>query len=196
VSGSSWDELVEDTYRAPCGLQRLAYNNPFSLARQAGGLSSAFAYPAVFQGDPQNLSPTDNPSIEGGLYSSAEDYGRILLMHLRGGECDEGRVLSEATVARMRADRILAVYSGNSAAQAGRPAGGAVGAFEGYGLGWWIDRQRPGIFADPGLYGTFPWLDLPRGYGAIIALEADGMIGAQLWSSAKPALDRVFDVPR
>jgi hypothetical protein len=70
-------------------------------------------------------------------------------------------------------------------------AGGA--AFAGYGLGWWIDRAAPGVVADPGLYGAFPWLDIERGYGALVAIEADGDVGAALFATAKPILDRVFD---
>jgi len=196
VSGLRWDELVEETYRQPCGLRRLGYTNPFGIAVQTGGLRSIFDYPAFFQADTRNLPASDNPSVEGGLFSDVSEYGRLLLMHLRGGECDVGRVLSESSATRMRFDRILEAYSGSTAGQAGRTAGGDSGAFAGYGLGWWIDREHPGVFADPGLYGSFPWLDLPRGYGAIIALEADGTLGAQLWASAKPALDRVFDARR
>jgi hypothetical protein len=64
---------------------------------------------------------------------------------------------------------------------------------EGYGLGWWIDRKHPGVFADPGLYGAFPWLDLPRGYGALVAIQSKGDVGGQLWATIKPVLDELFD---
>ena len=60
-----------------------------------------------FQGDPANLPSSDNPNVERGLYIDAADYGKLLLMHLRDGQCDGGRVLSEAAVRRMREDRIL-----------------------------------------------------------------------------------------
>jgi hypothetical protein len=44
------------------------------------------------------------------------------------------------------------------------------------------------------LYGAFPWLDLPRNYGAFLALEANGgEVGAELWRAAKPVLDDLFD---
>jgi hypothetical protein len=60
-------------------------------------------------------------------------------------------------------------------------------------MGWWIDRVNKGVFADPGAYGAFPWLDLPRDYGAFLALEASSVQGAQLWVAVKPELDAVFD---
>ena len=47
--------------------------------------------------------------------------------------------------------------------------------------------------ADPGLYGAFPWLDLGRGYGALVAIEADGNVGATLFAAVKPVLDSAFD---
>jgi CubicO group peptidase (beta-lactamase class C family) len=198
VAGKGWAELVRDTY-APCGLTSLGYTNPFG---QAGATGSPFAYPASFDGDARTLPVTSNPSIEGGMAISAVDYGKILLMHLRGGLCEGGRVLSAAAVERMRSDRILSVYGGSTAGQTGRLSVGRTGAdngavaFAGYGLGWWIDRARPGIVADPGLYGAFPWLDLNRGYAALVAIEADGTVGTELFAAAKPVLDRAFDQAR
>jgi len=48
----------------------------------------------------------------------------------------------------------------------------------------------------PGLYGSFPWLDSSRGYGASFALEADGNVGAALWTETKPTLVRIVDPAR
>jgi CubicO group peptidase (beta-lactamase class C family) len=191
VSGKTWAELVRETYGIPCNTADFGYTNQFDAAGASGGLGSALSYPEFFQGDVASLPVTDNPNIEGGLYVTVQDYAKILLLHLRGGECEHGRVLFESSVARMRVDRILEKYDGTTAGMTGRTNGGT--AFEGYGLGWWIDRAHPGVFADPGVYGAFPWLDLPRNYGAFLALEADGNTGAELWQSVKPLLDDAFD---
>ncbi len=197
VSGKPWADLLAETYAA-CGVPSLGYTNQFTKATLAG---SPLGYPRFFDGNVATLPVTSNPNVEGGMFINAGDYGKILLMHLRGGVCEGGRVLSEKAVERMRADRILAVYGGSTQGQTGRFAGGSGanadgGApspiLDGYGLGWWIDRTHPGVIADPGLYGAFPWLDLEGGYGAIIAIEADGDTGAQLFAAAKPALDRAF----
>src|ERR1044071_9482940 len=97
----------------------------------------------------------------------------------------------------MQEDRILAKYngstSGTAAAATGSDAAASAGALDGYGMGWWIDRVHDGVFADPGAYGAFPWLDLPRNYGAFLVIESNAGIGAQLWVAVKPALDEVFD---
>jgi len=194
VAGKPWAALVAETYGDACGLApaTFGYTNQFAQAALAGaGLGGALDYPTFFKGDVATLPATDNPSVEGGLFTTASDYGKILLMHLRGGVCDGGRVLSEAAVLRMRRDRILEVYGGSTAGQTGRTNGG--GALEGYGLGWWVDRAHPGVFADPGLYGAFPWIDVGRQYGALVAIESDGDVGARLWATVKPLLDAAFD---
>jgi CubicO group peptidase (beta-lactamase class C family) len=176
TSGKTWAELIDETYVQPCGAESLGYTNQFER--------SALDYPTDFGGDVANLTQTDNPSIEGGAYITVEDYGKLLLMHLRGGLCGDARVLSEDAVERMRVDRILEVYGGTT---------GAGGSLEGYGLGWWIDRVNAGVFMDPGAYGAIPWLDVERGYGAFIALEATSAMGGSLVEQAKPALDAIFD---
>jgi hypothetical protein len=43
------------------------------------------------------------------------------------------------------------------------------------------------------LYGAFPWIDVARGYGALVTIEADGDLGAERWSTVKPSLDQAFD---
>ena len=49
------------------------------------------------------------------------------------------------------------------------------------------------VFADPGAYGAFPWLDLGRGYAAFLVIESDAGVGAQLFTAVKPTLDAIFD---
>ncbi len=183
ASGKKWADLFAETY-ADCGLTTSGYTNQYTLAYMAGGsVASGLAYPAFFKADVANLPATDNPSIEGGAFTTTHDYAQVLLMHLRGGLCDGGRVLSKNAVAGMQEDRIQEEYGGTT--------GDATLA--GYGLGWWIDRTNPGVFADTGAYGAMPWLDLPRGYAAFLVLEADAGTGTDLRIATKPLLDQVFD---
>ena len=175
ATGKSWTQLIRETYIEPCGTTSLGYTNQFTDG-------AASRYPEWFNGNPATLNVTDNPNIEGGGYMTAEDYGKILLMHLRGGMCGSARVLSDAAVARMQEDRIGVVYGGST--------GRAL--LDGYGLGWWTDRAHPGVIADIGLYGATPWLDVPRGYGAIILIQGNSAAGASLWLRTKPILDGIF----
>ena len=163
ASGKSWSELIDEIYVRPCGLDALGYNNHWAQFAALG-----FGYPSAFDSDPSTLAPTDNPNMEGGAYLTTGDYGRLLLMHLRGGRCDDNRVLSPQALERMHADRIAAAYDGD-----------AWGPERGYGMGWWVDRDS-GRISDPGAYGSVAWLDLDDGYGAFMVIEADSFTGNEL----------------
>lgn len=166
VSGSTWSELIEEIYVEPCGVESLGYNNHWI---QAGG----FTYPADL--DPTELAPTDNPNMEGGAFITPTDYAALLLMHLRGGTCPNGRVLSDAAVERSHTDHVAATYADPE-------------RFPGYGFGWWIDRET-GILSDGGAYGSLPWLDLDDGYGAYLVIEASSDLGSALFRELEPLVD-------
>ena len=168
ASGKSWAELVDEIFVQPCGLGVLAFNNPWMQYGLVPG------YPVGFASDPSTLAATANPSIEGGAYTTLDDYATLLLMHLRDGMCGDNRVHSTESLDRMHEDRIGRVYDG-----------GAVdfltGKTWGYGMGWWSDRET-GRINDPGAFGTMPWLDLDDGYGAYLVLEATFQDGAALYN--------------
>ena len=105
--------------------------------------------------------------MEGGAYVTTGDYGKLLLMHLRGGRCGDVEVLSQEALDAMHGDRIAAAYDGDA------------GIATGYGLGWWVDRTT-GRISDGGAYGSVPWLDLDDGYGAYLVIEADSGLGNEL----------------
>ena len=161
VSGKSWAALIDEIYVQPCGLDVLAFNNPFTQLE-----GDPYRYPASFDSNPSTLMPTDNPNLEAGAYVTTGDYGALLLMHLRDGMCGDNQVLSAESLDRMHSVRIMAAY--------GSDVWGS-----GYGMGWWVDREN-GRITDGGLYGTVPWLDLADGYGAYLVVEADSPTGNTL----------------
>jgi CubicO group peptidase (beta-lactamase class C family) len=166
ASGKTWAELVDEIFVQPCGLNVLAYNNPwFQLPFDP----ETFGYPAV-GGDPVSmLAPTENPSILGGAYTTADDLAALLLMHLRDGMCGEERVLSTESLDRMHEDRIARVYDGdNNITDA---EGNATGEVWGYGMGWYTDRSAGRLGANSP-FGQSAWLDLDDGYGVLLLLEA------------------------
>ena len=164
VSGQSWEELVRERLIEPCELDVFEYGSMGSSA---------------WTGDPNSLIGQSNPRIEGGAISNLHDYAKILMMHLNDGMCGEERVLSKAAVAEMRIDRGSAV---------GGPA---------YGLGWWITLPGDGgeatLFNDPGVSGTFAWIDLDRGYGGYLALETNAGHGFTLHSRIRPLIEAAID---
>jgi CubicO group peptidase (beta-lactamase class C family) len=162
VTGKPWSQLIDEVYAQPCGLTTLGYNNHFA---QIG--TSGFDYPERFDGDPNVLAATDNPNMEGGMYTAPGDYAQLLLMQLRGGRCGDNQVLSQAALDTMHADRIAAVYGGEA-----RPD-------TGYGMGWFVERDT-GRLIDPGAYGSVPWLDLDSGHGGFLVIEADTETGLEI----------------
>jgi CubicO group peptidase (beta-lactamase class C family) len=167
ASGKTWAELIDEIYVQPCGLNVLAYNNPwFQLPFDP----ATFSYPAV-GGDPVSmLAPTENPSIMAGAYTTADDFAALLLMLLHDGMCGDERVLSTESLERMLEDRIARVYDGGNEwldPETFLP----TGVTWGYGMGWNIDREI-GLRGTASPFGQQAWLELDDGYAALLLLEA------------------------
>ena len=183
ASGKSWDQLVKETYTEPCKLGTFAYNNHFTQMIGPGG---PFSYPPQFQGDPSTLKATQNPNMEGGVYTTPRDYAQLLLMQLRGGVCGTHRVLSKKAVARMQADRIGRAYKGTTGDD----------RLAGYGLGWWVDRDQKGFVEDAGAYGAVPWIDNQRGYAAYLVVERKYTDGGKVADAVRPLVEQAVDAQR
>ena len=105
-----------------------------------------------------------NPS--GGATSTAADYMNFLQMILQKGTFNGKQIISEKTIELMqisRTDRAKVVYAPKEA-----------GGFE-YGWGEWIlEKDEIGnstVVCSPGLFGSYPWVDLKRNYAAIIFVK-------------------------
>jgi CubicO group peptidase (beta-lactamase class C family) len=102
-----------------------------------------------------------NPS--GGARSTAADYMNFLDMILNKGMFNGKQILSEASVLEMQ-----------KAQSAGLPVTYKPKVAEGYdyALGEWIQEKdalgKTTVVCSPGLFGTWPWVDIGRGYSAII----------------------------
>ena len=172
VSGKSWNELVHEIYVQACGLEVFGYSSPFDQVQMDG-----FKHPPGFKNNPDELRDSANPSMEAGAYTNTTDYGKLLLMHLRGGMCDNTRVLSSEALTLMHRDRIGAVYDGN-----------AFGSGTGYGMGWWVDRAN-GHISDGGAFGSAPWLDLDDGYGVFVLTESSSETSSALAGYLRELID-------
>lgn len=164
VSNKSWKDLLGDVF-APCNLGTLGFTNEgFGLVtNNVAGLFTSMSYPSDWNYNP-NMPPNHpNPFIEGGLYADALSVGKLLLMLLRGGMCENGRVMSEDLVRNMFTDRGL---GGDLLDISTRDTG--------YGMGLWSVRDEPGeVWMSPGIYGAIPWVDIENGFGVILMLEAN-----------------------
>lgn len=182
VTGRSWHQLFYETYVEPCGLVDSGFVNQFSdpIAKQTGWSM----YPNGV--NIQELSRS-NPNIEGGFYTTLSDFSRILLMQLRGGVCEMGRVMSQQSVNRWLEDRINQAFSGSIGAGFHIEDLRVFG--QGYGLGWWIDRET-GQRSVPGAYGSTAWVSPDRSYAAIVATKSNGATGRAIFDDLRQEIHR------
>lgn len=142
AANATWNQLVDQYLGTPCGLEVFTFGNMWEDLTQWDGTASS-------------LRGQGNPNIEGGAITNLADYATLLQVHLNGGYCGATRVLSESALAEMRIDR------GGVVAENPVP----------YGMGWWIRNDMPGIYEDPGAFGSMSFLDIERGFGGYVAID-------------------------
>ena len=141
-ANATWNQLVDQYLVTPCGLEVFTFGNMWENL-------------LLWDGSPGSLRGQSNPNIEGGAITNLADYAKLLQVHLNGGYCGETQILSEAALAQMRVDR------GGVVAEDPVP----------YGMGWWIDTNNPGVYDDPGAFGSVSFLDIERGFGGYVAID-------------------------
>ena len=107
------------------------------------------------------------PNPSGGAQSTANDYMNFMIMILNKGVFEGKRILNEASIAEMQKAQfpdLPVKYS---------PA--AAAGFK-YGLGEWIqesdDNGKAMVISSPGLFGTWPYIDLKHNYAAILFVKS------------------------
>ncbi len=175
VSGLTFPEFLEERLFGPLGMKDTGFylsetqapRLATSYRRTDGGeLEAAEIF--LLQGK----SATDRercPMPNGGLFSTAEDYGRFCRMILRDGELDGRRYLKPESVRQM-----TRIHTGDL--QTGFTPG------NGWGLGWCVVREpqgasealSPGSFGHGGAYGTQAWIDpVKRRYYVLMVQRAN-----------------------
>lgn len=160
VSGLSLDQFIEQRICRPLGMPDTTfYLSPAQLPRLARSYrrsdSAQLEAAEIFL--LRGHAPTDTqrmPAANGGLFSTAADYGRFCRMLLNEGELDGTRILSAQAVKTMRTivtgDLVTGFTPGN-----------------GWGIGCCVVREpqgvseslSPGSFGHGGAYGTQAWID-------------------------------------
>ena len=142
AANATWNQLVEAYLATPCQLEVFTFGNMWEDITQ-------------WDGTVASLLGQSNPNIEGGAITNLADYAKLLQVHLNGGFCGETRVLSENALAEMRADRGAAVDNNPTP----------------YGMGWWISADNPGVYDDPGAFGSISFIDTERGFAGYVAID-------------------------
>jgi CubicO group peptidase (beta-lactamase class C family) len=126
-------------------------------------------------------TPTPPFRGDGGLYSTAQDYGRFMRMLLNGGRLGSVRILSAQSVQLMGQNQIGAIFvteqpAANAALTRPFPLGAGHDKF---GLGFQITApgpdsatyRRPGSLSWAGIFNTEFWVDPRSGLGGVLMMQ-------------------------
>jgi CubicO group peptidase (beta-lactamase class C family) len=116
---------------------------------------------------PCNMKKTDfgkkNVALPaGGAYSTPEDYMNFLVMILKNGNFNGKQILNKSSIEKMQQNYTKGATVAYSPAEAGG---------WGYGFGEWTmeeNDKRSNAVTSPGLFGTFPWVDIEKKYAGFL----------------------------
>jgi CubicO group peptidase (beta-lactamase class C family) len=153
---------MPDTYfYVPDGkVRRIAVPYTFARAGQLAPMDSAQRIGAMLVSGKGSRGSRTYFSGGAGLYSTAPDYARFLLMLANGGELDGVRILSPKTIELM------------TASATGDLSPSPLGPGSGFGLGF-------AVVTDLGLYGA---------YGSLGQYSWGGAYGSTFWVDPKEQL--------
>ena len=142
------------------------------------------------------LTERPNPDVarsavrgDGGLFSTARDYGKFLRLFLNGGQAGQARskrLLEETTIRAMTRNQIGPLVirrqpAANSSISQPFPLGGASehwGFGDTWGLGFQVaapttvlHRRAPGSYSWAGINNTHFWVDPQREIGVVVLMQ-------------------------
>jgi|SRR5688572_5093500 len=148
VSGKTWQELFAEKIAGPVGMSKTDF----------------LAY-----------GPTANPRPEGDARSSADDYGRFLMMILQGGNIDGKRILSPGSIVEMHKDLTGGARIAYTIYE--KHGGRAPHLLQArYGVGVWREKidegtQRVLETSSQGALGFSPWIDAERNLAGVLSVQ-------------------------
>lgn len=181
VSGVSLEEYFRKNITGPLGMNHTWFNVPENLqdkivsfgGRGEDGTQALEEYP-----DRVPKKKRDVYSGGGGLFSSPEDYNRLLFCLLNDGQYDGGKLLEKATIDEMFSPQLENI-SMDVTNNHFRPGGccdlkGIVKSSSNWGLSGLIDTEataygrKEGALLWGGLYNTYWYIDRKSGVAASI----------------------------
>ncbi|HXH24605.1 MAG TPA: serine hydrolase domain-containing protein [Vicinamibacterales bacterium] len=180
ISGQPIDEFLRSRIFEPLGMRDTGYVVPAGGRRRVVTTHQRGADGALHE---QPLPDTVQSPVrgDGGLYSTAADYGRFLQMLLHGGRSGRTRLLGERWVREMtrpHTGRIVVETQQPTDPARSRPFPLGAGA-DRWGLGFQITApastssalRRPGSYAWAGAFNTHFWVDPEEEIGVILLMQ-------------------------
>jgi methyl acetate hydrolase len=182
ITGESLETYFQERIFVPLGMIDTSFAVP--VAKQSRVITVYRHADGKFQQQPGGTIPsTPTPPFggDGGLYSTARDYGQFIRMLLNHGRLGEARILSARSVGVMSRNQIGAVFvSQQPAADPGLTRPFPLGAArDKFGLGFQVTApsddvskyRSPGSLSWAGIYNTEFWLDPRRGVGGVLMMQ-------------------------
>jgi CubicO group peptidase (beta-lactamase class C family) len=182
VTGTSLEQYYQEHIFRPLGMVDTSFAVP---PDKQARVSSVYAHAdGKFQERPRgNVPATPTPPFrgDGGLYSTAHDYGQFMRMILNGGRLGGVRILGQRSVQLMEQNQIGAIFvtqqpAANPALTRPFPLGAGRDKF---GLGFQITEpgtdgtkyRRPGSLSWAGIFNTEFWIDPRSGIGGVLLMQ-------------------------
>jgi methyl acetate hydrolase len=182
ITGESLEACFQKRIFQPLGMTDTSYAVP--PAQQPRLATKYTRLYGLLQAQPGRKIPsTPTPPFhgDGGLYSTAQDYGKFMQMLLNGGRLGPARVLSESSVKMMGENNIGSIFvelQPGADIQLTKPFPLGAG-HDKFGLGFQIasgDPQHarfrsPGSMSWAGLFNTEFWIDPVKHIGGVIMMQ-------------------------
>jgi CubicO group peptidase (beta-lactamase class C family) len=181
ITGESLETYFRERIFMPLGMIDTSFAVP--LAKQSR-VSTIYSHvDGKFRPQPATIPSTPTPPFlgDGGLYSTAHDYGQFMRMLLNHGSLGDAKILSERSIGLMSSNQIGAIFvsqqpAADPALTRPFPLGAARDKF---GLGFQVTApgddgstsRSPGSLSWAGIYNTEFWVDPKRGIGAVLMMQ-------------------------
>ena len=182
ITGEPLETYFQQHIFGPLGMVDTSYAVP--LSKQSRVVTKYRRSDGLLQEQPRSPIPaTPTPPFrgEGGLYSTAQDYGRFIQMLLNGGHLGTAKVLSESSVKRMGENNIGPIFVEQQPVtdlSYAKPFPLGAG-HDKFGLGFEIASGDPqyakfrsaGSMSWAGIYNTEFWIDPVQHIGSVMMMQ-------------------------
>jgi CubicO group peptidase (beta-lactamase class C family) len=182
ITGMPLETYYQQRIFKPLGMLDTSYAVP--AAKQSRVPTQYSRVNGVLQGQPRTPIPATPVAPfrgDGGLYSTAQDYGKFLQMLLNGGHLGSAQILSESSVKMMGENHIGSIFvelqpDANPSRTKPFPLGAGNDKF---GLGFQIASDNPayaryrsvGSMSWAGIFNTEFWIDPVKHIGGVQMMQ-------------------------